>query len=323
MSIEPIEDFLRRAGWADANRRPLLSDASARRYHRLQRGAETAILMVAPVDTAEGRDSFAAFLRVGAYLRGQGICAPEVYAKDALLGLMLLEDFGDLRVSGLLGSDAGRDAYETAIDLACDLGASPVPPWVKQPSVTDQIGMVDLTFDQLPGQMDLADSLRSGLRKALETYTPGPLVLSLRDYHGDNLIWRPTQIGLARLGVLDFQDAVALPMGYDIASLIDDPRRVLPDALRVHLVARAAERAKIALPDMQARIDTLSLLRNLRILGIFHRLSQNGKPSYRAFLPRTMDLVRQVAANPGLAEMRQDVEATLRAVAPWTAGGNR
>jgi aminoglycoside/choline kinase family phosphotransferase len=54
----------------------------------------------------------------------------------------------------------------------------------------------------------------------------------MRDVHGDNLIWRPRPAGLLRIGLLDFQDALVLPDGYDLASLLDDPRREVPETWR-------------------------------------------------------------------------------------------
>ena len=43
-----------------------------------------------------------------------------------------------------------------------------------------------------------------------------------RDYHAENLIWLPDREGPARVGMLDFQDAVYGPITYDLASLLRD-----------------------------------------------------------------------------------------------------
>jgi aminoglycoside/choline kinase family phosphotransferase len=179
--------------------------------------------------------------------------------------------------------------------------------------------MIALTLGFLPpGKLS---DLQPMLAAALARYADGAPVLSLRDYHGDNLIWQPKGQGVARIGLLDFQDAVALPLGYDLASLVDDPRRDVPAPWRAEVIARFALAHDMPLDVAEARIATLSLLRNLRILGIFHRLAGvGGKPQYRGFLPRTGALIDRAVAHPALTALRAPV-AELRALtAAWEMG---
>ncbi|MBF9061460.1 phosphotransferase, partial [Rhodobacterales bacterium HKCCSP123] len=156
------------------------------------------------------------------------------------------------------------------------------------------------------------------MAEALARHAGGPPVLALRDYHADNLIWLPAREGPARIGLLDVQDAVALPLGYDLASLLDDPRRDVPETVRSALTRWFAATQGLDPGAAAARLATLSLLRNLRILGIFRRLStEGGKPRYAAFLPRTGRLVDRAAAHPALAALHAPV-ARLRALsAHW------
>jgi aminoglycoside/choline kinase family phosphotransferase len=317
------EAFLDGAGWADVARTPLTGDASARAYLRLTRSAgDTAILMCAPVDTAADRDSLAAFLRVGRHLAALGLSVPEVIAADPPNGLILMEDFGDATLARLLAADpaTAQVAYAvSATDMLSVLAVAPVPGWVARPDVAGLAGMIALTLGLLPDPGSLTD-LEGRLAEALALHCPGPPALSLRDCHGDNLIWLPARTGAARIGLLDYQDAVALPLGYDHASLIDDPRRDLPEGWRADLIARFAAALGLPRAEAEARIATLSLLRNLRILGIFHRLdTQMGKPQYRAFLPRTGRLIDRAVAHPALADLRAPVAELRRQTAGWAA----
>jgi aminoglycoside/choline kinase family phosphotransferase len=317
------EAFLDGIGWADAARMPLTGDASARAYLRLTREAgETAILMRAPVDAEADRDSLAAFLRVGRHLAALGLSAPEVIAVDLPNGLILMEDFGDATLARLLAADpaAAQAAYAvSATDMLAILAAAPVPDWAARPDAAAQAGMIDLTLGLLPEPAAVA-GLRPALAEALERHCPGPYVLSLRDCHGDNLIWLPARRGASRIGLLDYQDAVALPLGYDLASLVDDPRRDLPEGWRADLIARFAAAFGLPLAEAEARVATLSLLRNLRILGIFHRLAtQMGKPQYRAFLPRTGRLIDRAVDHPALADLRAPVADLRRQTQGWAA----
>jgi len=132
--------LLKEAGWGDAAISPLPGDASTRRYFRVTRGRQTALLMdqpqtaetpVAPASaSAEERRALgynalarlagadvARFAAAAAYLRGRGLTAPEIYAADPAKGLLLIEDFGDvLFVDAIDGGSDERTLYEAAID---------------------------------------------------------------------------------------------------------------------------------------------------------------------------------------------------------------
>lgn len=301
--------FLSDAGWADAAARPLAGDASKRRYVRLARGAQSAILMDAPVASKADQASFQAFRTIAMYLRTLGLSAPEELHADPAKGLLLLEDFGDLSLSRLLENtpDVAHEAYRTTADLLSLLKAPP-PQNLQAPDATEMAQMIALTFDFLPDSDALRDDLLGALTIALHTHAPGPSVLSLRDVHADNLMWLPDREGPARIGLLDFQDALLLPDGYDLASLLDDPRREVPEAWRAALIATHSTPTRIA---------TLSLQRNLRILGIFRRLSTDlGKPAYAAFLPRTRTLVARAAE--ALPTLHRPVTELLDRTAHWT-----
>jgi hypothetical protein len=316
-----VEVFLRAAGWGGAVLSALAGDASARRYGRLVRAdGATAILMQAPVSDAAEQGSLAAFLRVGGHLRALGLSAPEVWKVDPAAGLVLIEDLGDATLARLLRGDPdmAREAYGVmAGEVLPHLARAPLPDWAARPDAGAQAGMIDLTLGMLPDPGGVAD-LRPVLEGALVRLCPGPPVLALRDCHGDNLIWLPGREGSARVGLLDHQDAVALPLGYDLASMVDDPRRDLPEGWREALIAEFAKAMDLPVEEVGARVAVLSLLRNLRILGIFHRLaSALGKPAYRAFLPRTGALIDRAVAHPALSDLRAPVAHLRRQTEGW------
>ena len=304
------DTFLKDAGWAEAQITALAGDASKRRYLRLTKGAASAILMDAPTATEADRTSYAAFRKLSDHLRALDLSAPEEYHSDPSEGLLLLEDFGDLSLSRLLEDtpDTAREAYRTTAGLLSRLKAHP-PKNLDQPDAKTMAQMADLTFEFIPASAPLRDDLLGTLAQALRIHAPGPSVLSLRDVHSDNLMWLPQRDGDARIGLLDFQDALLLPDGYDLASLLDDPRREVPEGWRAELIAAHST------PE---RVAVLSLQRNLRILGIFRRLSTTfGKPAYAAFLPRTRDLITR--ASQALPTLRSPVVELLRRTAHWTA----
>ncbi|MEX3017653.1 aminoglycoside phosphotransferase family protein [Gymnodinialimonas hymeniacidonis] len=297
-----IDAFLERHGWGDAARAPLAGDASTRRYTRLQEGDRKAILMEDP-DLA----NLARFQKIGAHLRDLGLSAAQSLAADYEHALLLLEDLGDQTLSRLLAEDIGiaETAYHATADML-PLLANPPPNGLDAPDADGMAAMTGLTFDLLPDSDALRQKIMPALADALARHAAGPPVLSLRDVHADNLIWLPERDGSARIGLLDYQDAMLLPDGYDLASLLDDPRRDLPETWKAALVTD------------RPRFATLSLQRNLRILGIFHRLAtQYGKPHYRTFLPRTATLMERAAQD--LPALRVPVAELLERTAHWAA----
>ena len=89
-----LDAFLAAAGWGDSAVEPLAGDASFRRYFRVRLGDRTAMLMDAPPPNEDP----APFLRAAKWLDGNGMRAPHILAEDAQRGLVLMEDFGEVRM---------------------------------------------------------------------------------------------------------------------------------------------------------------------------------------------------------------------------------
>jgi aminoglycoside/choline kinase family phosphotransferase len=123
-----------------------------------------------------------------------------------------------------------------------------------------------------------------------------------RDYHAENLIWLPERDGAARVGMIDFQDAVRAHPGWDLHSLLQDARRDVSAALEAEALERYFEIA--AVDDRAAFLRSysgLAALNEARILGIFARLIvRDGKPRYAAFMPRMWAHLNANLGKPGL-----------------------
>jgi hypothetical protein len=131
----------------------------------------------------------------------------------------------------------------------------------------------------------------------------------LRDFHSPNLLWLPHRIGLARVGIIDFQDAQRGSTGYDLASLLQDARVDVPEATEARLLEHYLREAGKADPAFDAEAfkfayAALGAQRNTKILGIFVRLSRrDGKAQYLAHLPRIWRYVERNLRNPRLARL--------------------
>ncbi len=302
-----IDAFLGDAGWGGAVRAPLAGDASSRRYLRLARGADRAVLMDAPPATC---GSQAPFLRMARHLRGLGLAAPECLASDDAAGLHLIEDLGDVVAAGAIASDPAieREIYATATDILVTLQGAPCPAWAARYGPAEMAAAIRPAWEQYRGEGDPPSAGWRALEAALGALIAEhdmPTVLIHRDYHAENLVWRPECCGLARLGLLDFQDALAGHPAYDLASLLQDARRDVDPAIEDEMIARFAAARALDEDRLRAAYAVQATQRHLRILGIFARLArERGKPGYLRLVPRVWrDLMRNLD-HPALASLR-------------------
>ena len=293
--------FLDRHGWGGARIAPLAGDASFRRYFRVHGPAGTAVLMDAPPALEDSRP----FLAIGKHLDSLGFSAPQSLAADLEQGLVLLEDFGDDRVGPVLAQTPGRERaiYEAAVDILAALHDHPpgdVPPYAEPELLREARLFPDwylpaVGVAEAPGY----DAAWAPLWAAVRAEPP---VLTLRDYHADNLMIldRP---GLRGLGLLDYQDALAGHPAYDLASLLQDIRRMVSPELEAAMIDRyIAVRPGIDAAAFRTAYDILAAQRNIKILGVFTRLYvRDGKASYPAFHPRLWELVTRNLQRPALA----------------------
>jgi aminoglycoside/choline kinase family phosphotransferase len=305
-----MDAFLAAAGWERATRAPLAGDASLRRYVRLDGPEGPAILMDAPPGSGEDVRPFA---RIARHLAAHGLSAPRILAADEALGFLLLEDFGDalLAREAAARPRAEAELYAAAARTLAAMQAAPMPPL--RPYAAEMPEWAATVVDwYAPEHRDRRDAIAGTMAAALRAMPPAPDVMVHRDFHAENLLWLPDREGSARIGLLDFQDAMAGPAEYDLASLMHDPRRAVSPAaqaaaLDAWLSATGADPAATA-----HRVAVCSAQRSLRILGrVFTRLCLNaGRDGYLRFIPPTWAHLRRELAHPALEALR-DVLSVL------------
>lgn len=316
-----IRRFLADAGWGDAERRPIGADWSSRRYERLHRRGETAILMDAP---APWTHQVAPFVQVCDILRGLDLSAPAILAADAANGLAVTEDFGSVLFADLLDrGEGGEPLYTLAIDVlvhihrtfdtTTPLRAFDRALFLKEVGLFGQAGMPALTGRPLTGEAS------ADLNAAWDAVlTPGlavPHSLMLRDYFPGNIMDLPHRPGVMRCGLLDVQDAGIGPVSYDVLSLLEDARRDVPADLRDRMIARYLA----AMPGTDARAfhasyAVMGAIRHARILGRLAEIvaADPGAPQ-RRFLPRVYRQFHVKLSEPVLAPVARWVQTHLPA----------
>ena len=346
--LRAARELIDRAGHGAAVRQHLQGDASTRSYERLFLAGKTTILMNAPPKpdgpTLRGGKSYSAiahlaenvkpFVAMDRALREQGFSAPEIFAADLDGGFLLLEDLGsDLVVAGEPPAPV-EERYAAAVDVLIALHTMELPERLTvAPRIEHVIPPYD--FDALSIEIELlldwylpyrgigsfTEPLREyflGLwRSALSEILQEPGTWVLRDFHSPNLLWLAEREGSARVGILDFQDAVWGPAAYDVASLLMDARVDVSEELEFRLLSRYAMGRRAAdenfdLDRFVRNYRTLGLQRATKILGIFARLNQrDAKPQYLAHLPRVWNYLTRALSHPSLAKLKTWYEANV------------
>ena len=317
---EGLEAFLAQAGWLGAAIEPLAGDASFRRYFRIRQGERSAMLMDAPPPNEDP----APFLRAAKWLDANGLRAPRILAEDASRGLVLLEDFGEVRMREYLDQwpDDERQVYEAAIDALVELHRLPPGPFVDC-SLAEYQREAKLFVDwYCPAQNLYIDGAgyTAAWEEVLSPLLPRqrPGVVVLRDYHAENIMLLGA---LHDQGLLDFQDALIGHPAYDLVSLLQDARRDVSPDLEAAMFDYYVSKADPGV-DFAADYARLGAQRNAKIVGIFVRLwKRDGKPRYLDLIPRVWAQLERDLAHPALEPVARWFDANVPAELRASGGG--
>jgi len=302
---------------------PASSDASFRRYFRVfagGAGARTFIVMDAP----PGKEDVRPYLKVSGLLESTGVHVPHVHEADIERGLLLLEDLGSTQYLARL--DAGDDPeplYGDALGALADIqlkgreAAAELPPYDRE-ALLREMQLMPEWFSSRHLGLRLSAEEQSIVAAAFDFLVTEalaqPVVFVHRDYHSRNLMITRER----NPGIIDFQDALAGPIGYDLVSLLKDcyicwPRERVErwlQSYRDSLIARGGPGGKSA-QEFLRWFDLVGVQRHIKVLGIFARLwYRDSKPGYLRDLPLTLDYVRDTCRRyPELSDLSRVVEA--------------
>ncbi len=340
--LQALVGFCDASGWGDALVTHLQGDASTRSYARLRGPDREAILMDSPPmpDGPPVRDQKAysaiahlaedvrPFVAVAAALRAKGLSAPDILAHDLERGFLILEDLGTRLLAAEIAAGADEEGlYRSAVDALLALaqhpaperlplpdgGVHPVPAYDTEALHIETELLLDWFWPALVGEAPDAETRAAFGALWADLFRPldgQPTGWVLRDFHSPNLIWLPERSGVARVGILDFQDAVRGPRAYDLVSLAQDARRDIAAPLEARLLDHycAGAGADDAAFDAEAFRTAYAILgaqRSTKILGIFARLAKrDGKRAYLAHIPRVSGYLERNLAHPALGDLK-------------------
>ena len=314
-----LTEFIQAAGWADAKRITVAGDASNRRYERLTKpDGATVILMDSPADKGE---DVRPFIAVAEHLRAIDLSAPRIIKGDVENGFLVIEDLGDDLFKQVIARDPSLELplYEASVDVLTVLHAAPLPtlaPYDTATMTNFAARAYEWYLFGITGTRDTAAQaeFEQIMAKLLSTLDATPQVLIQRDYHAENLLWLPDRDGAARVGLLDFQDAMSGHPAYDLVSILQDARRDVPPALEGAMIDRYLAQNPQDRDAFRAAYAILGVQRNLRIVGGFAKLCiEFGKPRYIELIPRVWEFVERNLAHPALAPVAGHIRTTLPA----------
>ena len=339
--LKALRQFLDGAGYAEAKRLRMPGDASIRSYARLNRDDGVVILMNFPrrpdaPAIYDGKSYGAAvhlaedvkpFVAIDNGLRGRGLSAPAIHHGDLDAGFLITEDFGS---AAFVDGDPPApiaERYEAAADVLAALHRETLPEILP---LAPQVDYAIPTFDTdallveiglmlewyLPDRgIEPTNNLRAEFvmmwRDLLAKPAAAAKTWVLRDFHSPNLIWLGERSDVARVGIIDFQDAVLGPAAYDLVSLLQDARIDVPEALELALLtryikARRANDDNFDPAEFAELYAIMSAQRNTKLLGTFARLNRrDGKPQYLRHQPRIWTYLNRTLAHPLLSRVRE------------------
>jgi aminoglycoside/choline kinase family phosphotransferase len=291
------------------------SDASFRKYYRLENNI--LVMDAAP----EKGESVSKFSEIATILHSFNLSAPKIIDVNNKEGFILLEDFGDKIFSTYMNKENKINLYKKAIDVLIDIkiksnqnksSLSKLTTYNFEELYRESILFIEWFIEQKL-RMQISNKKREEfyqiLQQAFLNIKSQNDTLVLRDYHVDNLILKDHKEPLKQVGLIDFQDALLGSSFYDLASLLEDVRMPLNENEKEELLKYYINMTNENYEMVLREINFFSLQRNLKILGIFNRLSiRDGKARYLEYLPATFNFIKSNLKSSLFFDMKKWIE---------------
>ena len=299
--------FLDQHGWTIDQ--PVGRDSSIRRYFRVTKGDQAAILMETVPDGSEHATpghGVADFIQIAGWLNNIGLKAPEIYEQDLENGYLLLEDFGEICFREAKdNADQVNDLYRLAADVLSHLADQNCP--LDLPNYYDSHvhrrhrRVVDWFMPLVRGtenEEGLVEDYRAVWEEIEQSLPPVKQGFLHIDFHAQNLMWLPEERGLKRCGILDFQGAMHGPLPYDLGNLLEDARTDVPHTIKSEILETLDE-------AQQAWFRVLATQFHCRVIGQFIKQAvMDDNPAYLKHIPRLENYLREGLEHPVLTPLR-------------------
>lgn len=311
-------EFVNQQGWGDADIGPLNEDCAFRRYYRLKKGKETALVVdsiKSMEDKVAPKHCLSDVVRLAPLLTKAGVKVPEVYAYDLEAGYALLEDFGDVSFNKAMGQGVSdKSLYALATDVLCAFRGSEALQVLELDHYYDTLlhaNRVDVVHWYRPAALyevnpeGLMESYLAAWDTVEAALPPCPMAFLHGDFHMDNLMYLADQPEAKRCGVIDYQGAVIGPQPYDLANLLEDARRTVPEDIKRAMKEKyCTTMSKTEREIFDAWYRVLATQWHCRVIGLFVRLwVRDNKSIHVHHIPRLQNYIAQALKDPVLAPL--------------------
>lgn len=288
------------------------SDASFREFYRIQKNLLSSILIKTNKDKFKNLIVYAA---VNKLLTNNKIKAPKLLKEYFKNGMMEIEDLGTHSFLDYIKYKKNKfNDYKKLFKVIFKLQNIKLKNFIRLKKYKIKINSYNLAA--LHKESDLffqwylknnsnfhffskfEDKIKNELNNLYKKLYFQNRCFVHRDFHVSNIMVKKNNMGL-----IDSQDIVKGNLLYDVASLIDDVRVILPVTLKSKLfdyyLSKTTKIKKTERSYAKNDFEILSVQRNLKILGIFVRLyKRDNKSNYLKFLPYTWRLLDLRLKNP-------------------------
>ena len=286
-------------------------DASFREFYRLKKGNRTSIIVKADKEKFKNLISYAI---INNLLIKNKIIAPKLLSNHFQHNMMEISDLGQKSFYDIISKKKKKlNYYKNLIKIIFKLQKIKIKKKyylgkhkliLQKYSLQNLHKESDLFFDWYLKFSSknlkinkIKKILKIELNKIYKKLYFNNMTFVHRDFHASNIM-----INKKAFGLIDSQDAIIGNPLYDVASLIDDVRIKLPINLQNKLLKYYYSNSKLKkelFQNLKNDFDILSVQRNLKILGIFVRLSKrDNKSNYLKYLPHTWSLIYRRLKNP-------------------------
>jgi len=285
--------------------RPASADASFRRYLRIDAARGPSLIVM---DAPPPQEDVRPFIHVASLIQAAGLHGPVVLAADIERGFLLLTDLGGtLYLDALKDATTSqadtlmRDAIRALVRWQSHVPAAALPPY-DDAMLRRELGLFPDWCVQREFGVTWTAAEQQTWQRVCDVLVSSALAQPVVAVHRD---WMPRNLMVAdpNPGILDFQDAAAGPIAYDVASLLRDAFISWDEEREIDWAIRyweAARRATLPVGDdfgeFWRQVEWIGLQRHLKVLGIFCRLKhRDGKAKYSEDLPRFFAYATKVA----------------------------
>lgn len=268
------------------------ADASLRKYHRLKSSMHSGIVM----DASLQKESLEPFIEIGYRLYEANVKSPKIFTYNKKEGFVFMEDLGDTHLA-----DKTEDDFELFYDKAVENIVKMQNTDIEDLPVYDakflrfEMDLMQEWYLEKYLGLDLNDESKRIISEALEgigseVVSQPQEVFVHRDYHSRNIMFSDND----DIAVIDYQDARAGAVTYDLVSLLRDVYVEFDEAIVEKLALRFRDKKGLHVDDatFMRWFDFMGLQRHIKILGIFARLHlRDGKEGYLKDIPLTLKYV--------------------------------